>query len=122
MRASALIGCALGAGCSLQSGSGRPPATVAAHVYRYSDDQGLSVTTTDVAASVPRLTPAVAVVHPNATLADGFSTAAFVLGPERALALARRLGFEVALVDARGGLQMTPGLRQRLRMRHPPLR
>lgn len=56
----------------------------------------------------------VTIVADNATLADGLSTAVFVLGPEKGLALARSFGVEALIIDIDGGRHMTDGLRDRL--------
>ncbi|MHC4947549.1 MAG: FAD:protein FMN transferase [Planctomycetota bacterium] len=61
------------------------------------------------------------VVCADATLADALSTALMILGRERALPLAETWpGVEALLVDADGGVHMTSGLVDRVRMRHPP--
>jgi thiamine biosynthesis lipoprotein len=61
----------------------------------------------------------VTVAAPTAILAEGVSKAVFVLGPERGLALCRRLGVDAAVVDAAGTLHVTPWLRARLRLLAP---
>jgi thiamine biosynthesis lipoprotein len=58
------------------------------------------------------LTRSATVLAQDATLADAFSTAVFVLGPERGLALAREAGFELVVVDADGGIFMTDRMRE----------
>ena len=56
-------------------------------------------------------TMSVTVVGPSAVDADALSTALFVLGPERGLALALTLpGLEALFVDAAGKITMTPGM------------
>ncbi len=61
------------------------------------------------------------VISPDATLADALSTALMVLGPERGLALARRLpAVEAVLVEPSGRVDQTPGLAGRLTLEHPP--
>lgn len=50
------------------------------------------------------------VVSPDATLADALSTALMALGPERALAVAERLGVEAVLVDDEGRVVVTAGM------------
>ena len=60
------------------------------------------------------------VLHPDPTLADALSTAVLVLGQERGLAVAARLGAGALLVDDRGELTMTPDIRSRLSLLHPP--
>lgn len=61
------------------------------------------------------------VVARDATTADALSTALLVLGPERGLAAAERLGAEAVLVDDAGRLHATPGVAARLELLHPPL-
>ena len=57
----------------------------------------------------------------DATSADAWSTALFVLGPEEGLRLARRTAGLEALFLVRAGdllrVKLTPGLRQRVRTR-----
>ncbi len=63
----------------------------------------------------------VTAVSRDATLADAMSTAIFVLGVERGMALAERTdGLEAVLVDSDGGLHTTSGLRDQLEVVHPP--
>jgi thiamine biosynthesis lipoprotein len=62
-----------------------------------------------------RLTRGATVLAPSATLADAYSTAAFVLGPERGLAFAREAGFDLVLVDAEGNVVMTDRIREQLK-------
>ena len=56
---------------------------------------------------------AVMCVAREAALADAVPKAVMVLGWRRGVALARALGVELAAVDERGRLRMTPGMRQR---------
>ncbi len=61
------------------------------------------------------------VVADDPVLADALSTALMVLGVEKSLALVESLaGVEVALVDDRGELFVTPGLHERLEIVHRP--
>jgi len=54
----------------------------------------------------------VTVLSKEATLADGLSTAIFVLGPERGVALCQTMeGVECLMVDKNGKVLMTPGLK-----------
>ena len=56
-------------------------------------------------------TMSVTVLGPDATTTDGLSTAFFVLGPEKALALCDRLpGIDAVIIDARGTLHYSSGL------------
>lgn len=60
------------------------------------------------------------VLAADPTLADALSTAVMVLGKERGLAVAVRLGAEALVVDSQGAFAMTPGLEARLTVLHPP--
>jgi len=61
------------------------------------------------------------VVADDPVLADALSTALMVLGVEKSLYLVDGLeGVEAVLVDDRGGLFVTPGLRARLEVLHAP--
>ncbi len=63
----------------------------------------------------------VTVISPDAVLADALSTGIMVMGAEKGLALAERLeGVEAVLVDDRGKVETTSGLRGRLTVLHPP--
>ena len=62
-----------------------------------------------------RLSQSATVVAPTATLADALSTAAFVLGPRKGIALLERFpGVEGMIVDAKGKPYATPGLKKRI--------
>ncbi len=51
------------------------------------------------------------VLAPTTTLSDALSTAAFVLGPEKGIALVRSVpGAEAVIVDREGRVHVTPGL------------
>ena len=64
---------------------------------------------------------AATVIAPDATLADGLSTAVMVLGADRGLALvAGYPGVEVVMVDGKGQVLTSPGLAGELVLRHPP--
>lgn len=52
----------------------------------------------------------VTVLAENGLLSDGLSTACFVLGRERGLALAQLYGAEALFVEKDGGIYMTPGM------------
>ncbi len=62
------------------------------------------------------------VLAADPTLADALSTAVMVLGKERGLAVAARLGAEALVIDEHGELVMSPGLAARLSLLRPPLR
>ncbi len=66
-------------------------------------------------------TMSVTVLGPDATTTDGLSTAFFVLGPERALALCEALpGVEAVIIDARGRMHYSSGLMPPQRPEPPP--
>jgi thiamine biosynthesis lipoprotein len=63
------------------------------------------------------------VICPDATLADCLSTAIMVMGAERGIALADSLPeVEAVVVDSAGDFHFTAGLKERLRVLHPPCR
>jgi thiamine biosynthesis lipoprotein len=53
----------------------------------------------------------VSIIAGEGVLTDSFSTAIFVLGPEKGLKLARQLGMDAIIIDSAGGLRTTPGLK-----------
>ncbi|MBI3073031.1 MAG: FAD:protein FMN transferase [Deltaproteobacteria bacterium] len=62
----------------------------------------------------------VTVIAPDATTSDSLSTAAFVLGPARALDfLAKHPGVDALLIDTRGRITLTPGFRALVRFEPP---
>lgn len=63
---------------------------------------------------------AVVVLSADATLADALGKAPMVLGVKRGLALARRAKVEVLLVDERGRVHMTGGMRKRVKLLRAP--
>ena len=56
----------------------------------------------------------VSVVTDKAVYADAFSTAIFVLGPERGMKLAKELGLDALIIDSSGIAYMTDGLKGEL--------
>lgn len=60
------------------------------------------------------------VIAADPTLADAYSTGAFVMGPQKALSFARERGFELLLVDDEGRVSMSDGLAARVKLLHPP--
>lgn len=63
-----------------------------------------------------RTCQSVTVIGKEGTLVDGLDTGIFVLGPARGMALVERLpGVEAVIVDDRGRVTVSPGLRARLR-------
>jgi thiamine biosynthesis lipoprotein len=53
----------------------------------------------------------VTVISGSGIFADGFSTAVFVLGPEKGMKLAREHGVDAVIVDSGGQIHTTPGLK-----------
>ena len=56
----------------------------------------------------------VTVIAPRAVYTDGFSTGAFVLGPEEGIKTLERLGYEGLIITSEGKTLVTPGMRARL--------
>jgi thiamine biosynthesis lipoprotein len=54
------------------------------------------------------------IVADDNSTADGFSKL-FILGPEKGLAVAKKLGFDVLFIDCKGGIFMSDGLRNKIR-------
>jgi thiamine biosynthesis lipoprotein len=54
------------------------------------------------------------IIAKDSTTADGFSKL-FVLGPEKGLKVAKRLGFDVIYIDCNGGIVMSDGLKDKIR-------
>ncbi|HJL19046.1 MAG TPA: FAD:protein FMN transferase [Sandaracinaceae bacterium LLY-WYZ-13_1] len=76
----------------------------------------------DLSTGLPaRRTMQVTLLAPRGVYADALSTAAFVLGPERALAMLAEVpgGPEAVIIDPRLGIHTTPGTEDRLIMRVP---
>lgn len=56
----------------------------------------------------------VTVIAKDGVDADSFSTAVFVMGPERGMDVLRTMGFEGVIVDREGKVHVTPALRDRI--------
>jgi len=56
----------------------------------------------------------VSVVTDKAVYTDAFSTAIFVLGPERGMKLAKDLGIDALIIDSNGTARFTDGLKEKL--------
>lgn len=54
------------------------------------------------------------IVADDNTTADGFAKL-FILGPEKGLAIAKKLGFDVLFIDCKGGIVMSDGLKNKIR-------
>jgi FAD:protein FMN transferase len=55
------------------------------------------------------------IVADDNTTTDGFSKL-FILGPEKGLAVAKKLGFEALFIDCKGGIVMSDGLKDKIKM------
>jgi thiamine biosynthesis lipoprotein len=63
-----------------------------------------------------RLCRSVSIITDKGVFTDSFSTAIFVLGPEKGLKLAGELGMEAIIIDSAGVLRTTPGLKGMLKI------
>lgn len=54
------------------------------------------------------------IIANDVTTSDGFSKL-FILGPEKGVEVARKLGFEVLFVDCKGGIIMSEGLKNKIK-------
>ncbi len=58
----------------------------------------------------------VTVIAPNAALTDAFSTGIFIMGPQKGLAVLKRLGMDGIIVDGAGAVLMTEGIKKRVHL------
>jgi len=58
----------------------------------------------------------VTVIADRGVYSDAFSTAVFILGPEKGMSLLREAGMEGVIVDNNGTIRPTPGLKGRLKI------
>jgi thiamine biosynthesis lipoprotein len=56
----------------------------------------------------------VSVMAKDGVSTDSFSTAVFVLGPEKGMTLLQQLGFEGMIVDREGKIHITPGMKDKI--------
>ncbi len=56
----------------------------------------------------------VSVISDEGAIADGFSTALFILGPEKGLELAKKMGMDAMIINDKGAIHTTPGLEGKL--------
>jgi thiamine biosynthesis lipoprotein len=54
------------------------------------------------------------IVAADNTTSDGFSKL-FILGPEKGVAIAKKLGFDVLFIDCQGGIVMSDGIKNKIR-------
>ena len=63
----------------------------------------------------------ITVIHNDAATADAAATALFIAGPERWQEVAKAMDIKyVMLVDAQGGIHLTPAMQSRLQFKEPP--
>lgn len=53
----------------------------------------------------------VTVMAPDGVFADSFSTAVFVLGPDKGMGVLKQMGFEGLIIDRNGGIHATPAMK-----------
>lgn len=56
----------------------------------------------------------VSVIAEQGAMTDAFSTALFILGPEKGLGLAKEMGMDAMIIDSKGAVHTTPGLEGKL--------
>jgi len=56
----------------------------------------------------------VSIVADTAVYTDAFSTAVFILGPERGMKLAKEMGFDALIIDGQGIRHITDGLKEKI--------
>lgn len=61
----------------------------------------------------------VSVISDKGVLSDGFDNAVFVLGPEKGLALVRKMGFDAIMIDRESVLHVTDGLKDAVTIEKP---
>jgi FAD:protein FMN transferase len=61
----------------------------------------------------------VSVIAGEGVSADSYSTAVFILGPEKGIEVLRKMGFEGLIVDEHGKVHMSDGLRDRIEFKRP---
>jgi thiamine biosynthesis lipoprotein len=56
----------------------------------------------------------VSIVTDRAVDTDAFSTAVFILGPEKGMMLAKKLGMEALIIDSNGARHMTDAIKEKI--------
>jgi len=59
------------------------------------------------------------IVTTEGALADAFATGIFILGPEKGLNVLKEIGLEGIIIDMKGILHTTPGIRGRIELKNP---
>jgi thiamine biosynthesis lipoprotein len=60
----------------------------------------------------------VSIISPDGALADAYSTGIFILGPEKGLKVLEWIGLEGVIIDEKGVMHTTPGIRGRLELKN----
>ncbi len=61
----------------------------------------------------------VSIISTEGALADSYSTGIFILGPEKGLKALEKIGLDGIIIDKKGILHTTPGIRGRLELKNP---
>jgi len=61
----------------------------------------------------------VSIITTEGALADAFATGIFILGPEKGMKVLAEIGLEGIIMDRKGILHTTPGIRGRLELKNP---
>jgi thiamine biosynthesis lipoprotein len=61
----------------------------------------------------------VSIITTEGALADAFATGIFILGPEKGMKVLEEIGLEGIIIDRKGILNTTPGIRERLELKNP---
>jgi FAD:protein FMN transferase len=62
----------------------------------------------------------VSVIADKGVMTDGFDNALFILGPEKGLELAGKMGLDAMIIDNKGAIYTTPGLQGKLTVERNP--
>ena len=61
----------------------------------------------------------VSIITTEGALSDAFATGIFILGPEKGMKVLEEIGIEGIIIDRKGSLHTTPGIRGRLELKNP---
>lgn len=59
------------------------------------------------------------IITTEGALSDAFATGIFILGPEKGMKVLEEIGLEGIIIDRKGSLHTTPGIRGRLELKNP---
>ncbi|MDP2157957.1 MAG: FAD:protein FMN transferase, partial [Nitrospirota bacterium] len=62
----------------------------------------------------------VSIVTDKAVNTDAFSTAVFILGPEKGMKLVREMGMDAMIIDSSGAIHMTDGIKEKITLEKGP--